>query len=174
VAFMSVFWDKDKKSGLAIPKAIKRISPPRGVPKTREPRRRDNPQKAQYRRYSDAERAEWERKAQLQNLAYKSEAVESLCAALRSLGIDHRREEKVVAFGNTYFIDVWCPALRIAFEADGAQHRNTRPRDRGRDEDISKALNCRVVRKWNSLYLKPGLRDRILQIIGEDEKHAFS
>jgi hypothetical protein len=54
---MSVFWEKDKTSGLAIPKAIKRISPPRGVPNTRAPRRRDNPFKEGYRRYSDAERA---------------------------------------------------------------------------------------------------------------------
>jgi very-short-patch-repair endonuclease len=163
VAIMSVPLSKDRSR--------------RKAPKDRGPAyisRRDNPFKEGYRRYSEAERLEWERKAQLQNLARKSEALEALCRALLSLGIDHRREEKVKAFGQTYFIDVWCPALHIAFEADGAHHRLTRPRDRRRDEAIRQTLNCRVVRRWNRYYLTGDLKRKILIIIAEDEKHAFS
>jgi very-short-patch-repair endonuclease len=85
--------------------------------------------------------------------------------ALRSLGIDHRREEKVVAFGNTYFIDVWCPAIYVALECDGSWHRQTKDRDRGRDSDISRTLNCIVIRRWNKWYLKDNLQQRLLAAI---------
>jgi very-short-patch-repair endonuclease len=166
---MAVFYEEDTSSPFKCPKQIKRHRPDRGVPKTRAPRHR----KPEYARYPNEKREAWEAKAQAENLARKSEAVEALCCALRSLGIEFRREEKVRAFGNTYFIDVWCPTLRIAFEADGAQHKNTKPRDRGRDEDIAKVMNARVIRKWNSWYLTGDLRTKILNLISEPEKHAF-
>lgn len=163
--------------GFALMVVISKFRSRRQTPKESGPAyisRRDNPFKEGYRRYSEAERLEWERKAQLENLARKSEAVDALCRALLSLGIDHKREEKVKAFGRTYFIDVWCPRLRLAFEADGAHHRLTRPSDRRRDEAIRQTLNCKICRRWNRWYLTGDLKRKILIIIAEDEKHALS
>jgi very-short-patch-repair endonuclease len=171
---MAVFYEEDQDSPFKCPKPIKRHRPDRGVPKTRAPRHRDNPFKSQYARWPSEKREEWERKAQAQNLTCKSQAREALCSALRGLGIECRKEERVRAFCNTYFIDVWCPTLRIGWECDGAGHRNSHPRDRGRGEDIAKVMNCRMIRRWNRWYLTGDLKQKILVIIGEGDKHAFS
>jgi very-short-patch-repair endonuclease len=131
----------------------------------------DSKTKLIHARWPSEKREEWERKRQAELLAQKSEAVEARCSALRGVGIsDFRKEERVRAFGNTYFIDVWCPTQRIAWEADGSHHRNTKPRDRGRDEDITAVMKCRVVRNWNSFYLTGDLKQKVLNIIGDHDR----
>ena len=85
-----------------------------------------------------------------------------------------RPEEIVKTKGHVYFVDIWCPTIRISWELDGEPHKLSKAYDRQKDEDVAAALNCRVIRRWNSFATQPNLRDRILFLIAEDEKHAFS
>ena len=124
---MAVFYEEDENSPYKCPKPIKRHRPDRGVPKTRAPRHRDNPFKAQYARWPSEKREEWERKRQAELLAQKSEAVEALCSALRGVGISGRDEDitavmkcRVVRKWNSFYLtgDLKQKVLNIIGEHD--------------------------------------------------------
>lgn len=141
----------------------------RRTPKERpakRPSRRDNVFKQHLKRYPFETTENWCKRAAVQNAECKSDAGDALCAALRGLGIRFRIEERVTVHGRNYFCDVWLLDLPWWFECDGAQHKATRLKDMGRDEDIAAATGRRVCRQWNAWYLRPGLQERILIEIG--------
>ena len=163
---MKITWD-EVVSPFLLPKRSKQKSKAKRIPSRAVPKRRDNPFKAQYRRYPNERSDEWARKAAAENVARKSEARAALCATLRGLGIPFKIEERLNVYGHIYFADVWCHQHRIWFECDGAGHHNQKAYDRGRDEDIAAVTGFRVCRRWNSWYLKPGLSQRILIELGK-------
>lgn len=126
--------------------------------------------RALYRRWREPtlEQQQFARQCQAYNLAQsrKSEPTIALTAVLDALSV--RYEQEVVCWydGDLFvIIDFVLPDHNLAIELDGLHHRNQHVYDWERDKMISEVMGVRVVRKWNSFFLKPDLTDQLTKII---------
>lgn len=166
---MAAFFPQPKK-GLK-PKKTRKPIPRRGPIRVR-----DNPLKANCRKPLKKTQAQCIAEYRAEQLANTSPAVEALESALRGLGIRFRREEVVlVDYRRFFLVDVYCPDLRICFEADGQQHKEQRVYDNDRDAIIERLMVCKVIRRWNGWFLSGDLKHKILCALNDTKarRHEF-
>lgn len=95
-------------------------------------------------------------------------ATKALMAVLNDLGVKYKRE---VVLHNR-LTGAWCiadfvlPDRRMVIELDGFQHRFQKGYDVGRDQWIREFSGYAVARFWNSWATEPGLRDRVILLLG--------
>lgn len=163
---------------LFLSKFRSRRKQPKEKPDRRQPRKpiarrghitvHDNPLKIDCRKAFTGSQADCIAKYRTHNLARYSPALEALDAAHRGLGILFRPEEPIIVDYRTFFlVDRWCYNIKVGWEADGNQHKGEDVHDRERDALIQRLTGFRIIRHWNSWYLRPGLSQRILIELGK-------
>lgn len=142
----------------------------RRSPKDKPPRyrgRRDNVFKQHLARYPFEELKAFAERCAADNLRKISPEQKEAARVLRSLGMHPKFEVVKEIEGRWVIIDILCEFERLIVECDGQQHRKTKDKDRWRDEKLKTIYGWRTIRKWNSWFLKPGLRERLLIEIGK-------
>jgi hypothetical protein len=107
-------------------------------------------------------------KCRMQNIAQSSGAQPTLavCQALDQLGVRYWREEPTWYDGDCFVLsDFWLPDQRITIELDGTQHRLEQIRDIEKAQIILRDRGFRTVRFWNGEVLRPGLQDRLRELM---------
>jgi very-short-patch-repair endonuclease len=125
--------------------------------------------RALYRRWREptAEQRAFAEKCRQENLRYDCPAIRAVESELTALGIRYRREEIVFYDGDLFvLVDLWLPNLKIGIEADGQQHRFQRRYDIQKDRMVEEVTGFKICRRWNAWFLRPNLRERMVEILG--------